>query len=269
MATSTIAGSVQTVCVRFVFDVTSVADADTDVEYLTIPSEKATEWTVHRSTYRPFDQAKNYCDSIGMKLPVPMSKVQNQAFGAIDGGNFFLGISDQLEEDKFVNVYTNETIKHMPFAHGQPDDHTRASSVFRNGEDFVMMLTEHRKWNDAPVDLTHARSGSAQTVCVAKTSEFAKVGYVSMFDNVEWLWSSVSDATVRKSNDNLAIQMASSGYYASVSDINDGLDAQLNNAPASFHGNLIRFKQPGSHFFMSTRNNNFSNRAQKGDIELV
>merc|ERR1711935_625932 len=157
----------------------------------------------------------------------------------------------------------------MPFVRGQPDDHTRPSSIFKNGEDFVVMLTEDREWDDAPNDFNNRRSGSVQTVCVKRTSEFSNADYVSMFDNVEWVWSSVGDAEVRKSNDNLAVQMASSGYYASVGDIDDELDSQLNNAPASFHGNLMRFKQPGKHFFMSTRNNNFSNRAQKGDIELV
>merc|ERR1712150_213040 len=104
---------------------------------------------------------------------------------------------------------------------------------------------------------------------MGKTSEFVKEDYVSMFDNVEWVWSSVGDAEVRESNDNLAVQMASSGYYISVGDVDGELDNQLNNAPASFHGNLIRFKQSGKHYFMSTRNNNFSNRAQKGDIELI
>ena len=158
----------------------------------------------------------------------------------------------------------------MPFARGQPDDHTRPNSVFKNGEDFVVMLTEDREWNDAPNDFNNRRSGSVQTVCVKKTSEFVNTEYLSMFDNVEWVWSSLSsDAGIRESNDNLAIQMASSGYYTSVNDIDGELDAQLNNAPASFHGNLIRFKQTGKHYFMSTRNNNFSNRAQKGDIELI
>ena len=96
-----------------------------------------------------------------------------------------------------------------------------------------------------------------------------------MFENVEWIWSSIGHDSVRQSNDNLAVQMASSGYYACTTgceesiDSKDQLQNELNNAPASFHGNLIRFTETGQHYFMSTRNNNFSNRAQKGDIKVV
>jgi len=43
------------------------------------------------------------------------------------------------------------------------------------------------------------------------------------------------------------------------------LQNQLNNAPASFQGNIVQMKT-GTHHFMGTRNNNFSNRAQKGTI---
>ena len=45
------------------------------------------------------------------------------------------------------------------------------------------------------------------------------------------------------------------------------LQSQLDNAPASFHGNVVKFA-PGQYFFLSTRNNNFSNRAQKGFIKV-
>ena len=48
----------------------------------------------------------------------------------------------------------------------------------------------------------------------------------------------------------------------------DPLQKQLDNAPASFLGNIMKFN-PGKYLYMSTRNNNFSNRAQKGDILVV
>ena len=88
--------------------------------------------------------------------------------------------------------------------------------------------------------------------------------------NIQLILKSVN-GKLRQSNDNLAVQMASSGYYDSVQDKRNkqGLQSQLNNAPASFRGNVIRFNQSGNHTFMSTRNNNFSNRAQKGDIIVV
>ena len=47
------------------------------------------------------------------------------------------------------------------------------------------------------------------------------------------------------------------------------LNPKLNNAPASFGGNIVRFKSPSTHHFLCTRNNNFSNRAQKSHIKVV
>ena len=95
----------------------------------------------------------------------------------------------------------------------------------------------------------------------------------SMFQNVEWLWTSADDNDVIENLDNLELQMATSGYYDCIDNCDNSIgnkskiNSQLNNAPASFHGNLIRFKKAGkSYHFISTRNNNFSNRAQKGEI---
>ena len=45
----------------------------------------------------------------------------------------------------------------------------------------------------------------------------------------------------------------------------DKLNKLLNNAPASYEGALVRFA-PGTYHFMGSRNNNFSNRSQKGSI---
>ena len=96
-------------------------------------------------------------------------------------------------------------------------------------------------------------------------------GQFDVFENVECIWSSVDDDKIRQSNENLAVRTASSSYYSSIDRIGgiDQLNKELDKAPASFHGNLIRFKETGHHYFMSTRNNNFSNRAKKGDIKLV
>ena len=41
----------------------------------------------------------------------------------------------------------------------------------------------------------------------------------------------------------------------------------LNNAPASYEGALIQFAQ-GEYFYMGSRNNNFSNRSQKGRLMI-
>jgi len=52
-------------------------------------------------------------------------------------------------------------------------------------------------------------------------------------------------------------------YYALANQPNN--QAQLNDASPYFDGGLLRFSR-GTYFYMSTRNNNFSNRSQKGLI---
>jgi len=100
----------------------------------------------------------------------------------------------------------------------------------------------------------------------------------SMFADVTWIWSASADGNLDLTKtENLEIQMATAGYYDCVdgctnSPDNAGIDVlqnQLNNAPASFRGNIFKFNKAGNvHHFLSTRNNNFSNRAQKGDITV-
>ena len=81
----------------------------------------------------------------------------------------------------------------------------------------------------------------------------------------------------------LALYLSSSGYYSCVKTstcgstssyegltANSPLDADLNTAPASLPGALIRFtKSNKSYYFMCSRNNNFSNRSQKGAFIVV
>eukprot|EP01065_Artemidia_motanka_P051640 TRINITY_DN9137_c1_g1_i1.p1 TRINITY_DN9137_c1_g1~~TRINITY_DN9137_c1_g1_i1.p1 ORF type:complete len:1294 (+),score=214.62 TRINITY_DN9137_c1_g1_i1:70-3951(+) len=45
--------------------------------------------------------------------------------------------------------------------------------------------------------------------------------------------------------------------------------AILNRASATVNGGLAQMRSPGKHHIMSTRNNNFSNRSQKGIIEVI
>ena len=44
---------------------------------------------------------------------------------------------------------------------------------------------------------------------------------------------------------------------------------QLNNAPASCNPPCFRIKKPGEYCYMSTRNNNFSNRRHMGQITVT
>ena len=48
--------------------------------------------------------------------------------------------------------------------------------------------------------------------------------------------------------------------------IGNNLDDELNNAPASCNPPCFRMKVPGEYCYMSTRNNNFSNRRHVGKI---
>ena len=89
----------------------------------------------------------------------------------------------------------------------------------------------------------------------------------TLFSKAKIIWSSSEET---KTNDDLAISMASAGYYESVSSLSKkstALDTELNNAPASYRGMLLSF-QPGSYYYMCSRNNNFSNRNQKGRITV-
>ncbi|GAB1606952.1 protein DD3-3-like [Argonauta hians] len=91
---------------------------------------------------------------------------------------------------------------------------------------------------------------------------------------VEWIYNQHPTMSPK----DLAVNMASSGYYAcadsttcpaylasSSIDKKKPMNSQLNNAPASYPGALLRIKK-GVYNYMCTRNNNFSNRAQKGVI---
>ncbi|CAF0996235.1 unnamed protein product [Brachionus calyciflorus] len=77
----------------------------------------------------------------------------------------------------------------------------------------------------------------------------------------------------------LALYLSSSGYYKCVKketcdgesyELKQALDPDLNSSPASLPGVLLRFKKPNkNYFYMCSRNNNFSNRSQKGTIKVV
>mmetsp|Transcript_27902 Transcript_27902/g.78035 ORF Transcript_27902/g.78035 Transcript_27902/m.78035 type:complete len:512 (-) Transcript_27902:62-1597(-) len=70
------------------------------------------------------------------------------------------------------------------------------------------------------------------------------------------MWTGVTDSVPQRSATELALAFATAGNGVDT-------DPLLNNAPASFDGGLLRF-EPGTYRYMCTRNNNFSNRGQKG-----
>ena len=90
---------------------------------------------------------------------------------------------------------------------------------------------------------------------------------LTMFTSAKIVWTSDPET---KTKQDLVLSMASSGYYNSMtlckaSPAKTVLNNELNNAPASYRGMLLRFA-PGSYYYMCTRNNNFSNRNQKGRL---
>ena len=89
----------------------------------------------------------------------------------------------------------------------------------------------------------------------------------TMFPYAEIVWSSDKET---KTKEDLILSMASSGYYNSMtlckaSPQKQAFNDLLNNAPASYRGMLLRFA-PGTYYYMCTRNNNFTNRNQKGRL---
>ena len=90
-----------------------------------------------------------------------------------------------------------------------------------------------------------------------------------LFENAEIVWTSDTET---KTNQDLILSMASAGYYNSMSMCEaspkkTALNVELNNAPASYRGMLLRFKA-GEYYYMCTRNNNFTNRNQKGRLTV-
>jgi plastocyanin len=87
----------------------------------------------------------------------------------------------------------------------------------------------------------------------------------TLYNSMTVAWNS---AEYSKTED-VAIQLASSGYYKCADPEECGKKSQmqdeLNNAPASYAGLVASFKK-GTYYYMCTRNNNFTNRSQKGKI---
>jgi len=61
-----------------------------------------------------------------------------------------------------------------------------------------------------------------------------------------------------------AITLATSGQFRTIAQATATFDNLLNDAPASLIGGVVMQVQAGEYNYMCTRNNNFSNRSQKG-----
>jgi hypothetical protein len=98
-----------------------------------------------------------------------------------------------------------------------------------------------------------------------------------MFKDAEVAWASFDTQTPVNKTD-LEVAFASAGYYHCVDPAGqcssesvrtkDQLQRLLNNAPASFEGALLCFPTEGLYHYISSRNNNFTNRSQKGVLRV-
>jgi len=72
---------------------------------------------------------------------------------------------------------------------------------------------------------------------------------------------------------NCALTLATSGQFLYSGEADSTFDPLLNNAPAALIGGIVLAPQASSvgrtYNYVNTRNNNFSNRAQKGAINVA
>eukprot|EP00116_Pleurobrachia_bachei_P004610 sb/3464872/ len=105
--------------------------------------------------------------------------------------------------------------------------------------------------------------------------------YPAPYENTTF-WSKVESVTEPAATaKDIAIGFWSSGYYCGeekhdgvcatgrVFEGDNSLNNQLNNAPASYFGHVLKFKESVTVPYMCSRNNNFSNRSQKGILWVV
>ena len=100
----------------------------------------------------------------------------------------------------------------------------------------------------------------------------------SMFKDANVAWSSFYlPEPINKTN--LELAFASAGYYHCIDPVGEcsensvmnkaQLQRLLDNAPASFEGALLCFPREGTYYYISSRNNNFTNRSQKGMLRVA
>ena len=94
-----------------------------------------------------------------------------------------------------------------------------------------------------------------------------------MFTGAKVKWTPFEKSADAMTEKDIGVVLASSGYYECESGCKNRpgakrtMDDELDNAPASFPGLLVQMR-PGDYQYMCTRNNNFSNRSEKGTISV-
>ena len=230
------------------------------------------DYRIFRNQNFNFHEAKQQCERYNMQLPEPKTESENNQVRDINKdrngrwyGDIFLGIEGafKFEDDENRIAF----------------DHWRGRRPFVGQADHFVLMYGSGEWDDFN-DQRRTNTALCVRPHVAATN---RPQATDLFLNADWLWSSMGNTST---TEDLMVQMASSGYFQ-CSDADDcdhalnrpikdedeeesrpRLQKQLDNAPASFLGNIMKFN-PGKYLYMSTRNNNFSNRAQKGSITVV
>ena len=100
----------------------------------------------------------------------------------------------------------------------------------------------------------------------------------TMWQGAEMVWKPADwQNTTVLGEDDIAAAFASSGYYhcvrsgtctRSIEGTATRLQKLLNNASPSFTGAVMKFKT-GTYHYICSRNNNFTNRSQKGMLTVT
>jgi predicted outer membrane repeat protein len=207
-----------------------------------------------------FPEIVQQCEAAKMTLPEPSTQEFNDAlvdFWTPNGrwkGDLPIGMAAD-----WTSLSTGEAAGFHQFRQQRPPI----------GEiDHYALLHDNGEWYD---DMNENRVFS-RSLCLSEITDQEAAEEPKMF--ADWIWSSVSSMKSLDNTEELELQLASSAFYECFHeencefslDENEGqLQDKLNNASPFFAGNIVSMK-PGVHQYMSTRNNNFSNRAQKGTI---
>ncbi len=128
------------------------------------------------------------------------------------------------------------------------------------------------------VEIPHPNSNYPLPVDKTTPSTSSRPMGASMFKDSEVVWASFPTQDPVNKTD-LEVAFASAGYYHCIDPVTnvctdnsvetkDQLNQLLNNAPASFEGAVLRFPRTGVYHYICSRNNNFTNRSQKGMLTV-
>merc|ERR1712048_908704 len=161
----------------------------------------------------PIDAVK-FCENFGMTLPEPRDKIFNDALKELWKDErrshvIFLGLSDHEVEGEFRYFSDNQKIVEGDFTQWK-----RPNFKSKGTKDYVGLMIDG-KWQE--YDRKHR---SPKALCIKpyeeKVEEPQKPG---IFESAEWKWSSLeTDESngMLDDNQNLLVQMASSGYFSCI-----------------------------------------------------